>query len=83
MRTTVRLDRDLLATAKAHAAKSGRTLTALLEDALRAFLVLERRRRPESPRKIPTWGKGGVRPGVDLDNSADLFDVMEGTDATR
>ncbi|MGH7150299.1 MAG: ribbon-helix-helix protein, CopG family [Planctomycetota bacterium] len=83
MRTTVRLDPELLATAKAHAAKTGRTLTALLEDALRAFLTLERRRRPGRGRRLPTWGKGGVLPGVDLDNSADLLDAMEGTDAGR
>lgn len=83
MRTTVRLDRDLLATAKAHAAKTGRTLTALLEDALRAFLTLERRRRAKVVRSLPTWGKGGVLPGIDLDNGSDLLAVVEGTDVAR
>jgi hypothetical protein len=83
MRTTVRLDDDLLAKAKAHAARTGRTLTALLEDALRAFLTLEKRGRQHRRLELPTFNGGGPRPGVDLDNSADLLDVMEGSDATR
>lgn len=43
MRTTVRLDAQLLSAAREHASKTGRTLTALLEDALRTFLTLEGR----------------------------------------
>ena len=35
MRTTIRLDDRLLAEAKQYAAESGRTLTGLIEDALR------------------------------------------------
>ncbi len=31
-------------------------------------------RRPE---RLPTFGKGGIRPGVDLDNSSALLDLME------
>lgn len=82
MRTTVRLDDRLLAAAKEHAARTGRTLTAVLEDALRTLLALER--RPRTRRlKLPTFDGGGLQPGVDLDNSADLLDVMEGSDAAR
>ena len=79
----MRLDDDLLTAAKAHAARTGRTLTALLEDALRAFLALEKkpgaRRRP----KLPTFDGGGLRAGVDLDSSAELLDLMEDPSATR
>jgi Ribbon-helix-helix protein, copG family len=83
MRTTVRLSDDLLAAAKAHAARTGRTLTALLEDAIRAHLALERRARPTRLPTLPAYGKGGVLPGVDLDNSADLLDLMDGRGAAR
>lgn len=27
---------------------------------------------------LPTWGAGGLLPGVDLDDTAGLLDVMEG-----
>jgi len=82
-RTTVRLEDDLLAAAKEHAAKSGRTLTSLLEDALRTFLAVERRRGAGRRRALPTFNGGGLRSGVDLDDSANLLDLMEGTDAAR
>jgi hypothetical protein len=77
MRTTVRLDDDLLARAKAFAARTGRTLTAVIEDALRAALARERRRPREARPELPTFGSGGTLPGVDLDDSAALLDVME------
>ena len=83
MRTTIRLDDGLLAAAKERAAKSGRTLTALFEDALRAFLARESRPVEQAPATLPTFGEGGVQPGVDLDNTADLLDVMESRDAAR
>ena len=77
MRTTVRLDERLLAEAKKHAADTGRTLTAVLEDALRETLA---RRRPQIKRKpvrLKTVKGDGVRPGVDLDDTAALLDLME------
>ena len=63
--------------------RSRRTLTALLEDALRIFLALERRPRNRRRIKLPTFNGGGLQPGIDLDNSVDLLDLMEGPGATR
>lgn len=78
MRTTVRLPDDLLKAAKRHAVETGRTLTAVIEDALRAALAAEAHQAAPEPLQLPTWGRGGVRPGVDLDDSASLLDLMEG-----
>jgi hypothetical protein len=78
MRTTIRLDDDLLREAKAYAAATDRTLTRLVEDALREALT-RRRQRPRRPQvDLPTSGGGGLQPGVDLDNSAALWDLMDG-----
>ena len=85
MRTTVRLPEPVLAEAKKLAAETHRTLTAVIEDALRE--VLARRRELAGQRRkarLPvSRSGGGVQPGVDLDNSAALQDLMEGTDAPR
>jgi hypothetical protein len=77
MRTTVRMEESLLEEAKRHARERGTTLTAILEEALREMLA--RRRRLESaPRPpLPTFRGRGVRPGVDLHDSAALLDAME------
>lgn len=77
MRTTVRLDDRLLAEARRYAARSGRTLTSLIDEGLRD--VLARRAAAESagPVTLPTAGRGGLRPGVGIDSSAALLDVME------
>jgi len=77
MRTTIRLDPHLLAEAKKLAAQSGRTFTALVEDALRE--VLGRRKvTPARGRVRLTTVRGkGLQPGVDLDHSAALLDLME------
>jgi hypothetical protein len=78
MRTTIRLDDGLLAEAKRYASQSGRTLTGLIEDALREVLARRSRPRPRERIKLTTYGRGGTQPGVDLDNSAGLLDVMDG-----
>lgn len=78
MRTTVRLDERLLREAKALAAQERRTLTAVIDDALRQFLA--RRSAPRGKRppvKLITFGEGGLRPGVDLDDTAALIELME------
>ena len=81
MRTTIRLDDALLREAKAVAAASGRTLTDLVEDALREALA---RRRAGAGRKrliLRTFKGKGLRPGVDLDDSGALLDLMDRSDA--
>jgi hypothetical protein len=80
MRTTILLPDALYRETKAAAAASGRTVTSLVADALRERLA---RRTPAKKRpsraRLPVYrGKGGVRPGVDLDDSAALLDVMDG-----
>jgi hypothetical protein len=79
-RTTVRLDEGLLSEAKEYALRTGRTLTALIEESLRESLA-RRRSGAHLPRfSLPTDGAGGVQPGVDLDDSAGLLDLMEADD---
>jgi hypothetical protein len=77
MRTTVRLNERLLAEAKKYAAESGRTLTAVLEDALRETLARRRARARTRPVRLKTVKGDGVRRGVDLDDTASLLDLME------
>lgn len=79
MRTTIRLPDDLLKAAKRRAVDTGRTLTDVIEDALRAALAREEEDAPDgSPAVLPTYGCGGTLPGVDLDDTASLLDLMEG-----
>lgn len=76
MRTTVRLDPHLLAEAKKLAAESGKTLASVLEDALRESLARRIVPAKAKPVRLKTVKGGGVRSGVDLDDSASLLDVM-------
>jgi hypothetical protein len=80
MRTTIRLDEQLLVEAKKHAAERGTTLTALIADSLREALA---RRKPSHRGRrfrLRTFGRGGVQAGVDLDDTAALLDRMDGID---
>ena len=78
MRTTVRLDDHLLSQAKQLAARTGQTLTAVIEEALRIKLAASRKRKPGAKMTLTTYGTGGILPGVDLDDSAALLELMEG-----
>lgn len=77
MRTTIRLDDDLLRQAKAYAAATDRTLTELVEDALREVLARREVKGRRRPIELPTSGGSGVQPGVDLDDTASLWDLMD------
>lgn len=78
-RTTVRLPDDLLRAAKRAAADSDRTLTALIEDALRELLARGGSARAGKRRvNLPVFrGGAGTRPGIDIDDSRALLDAME------
>jgi hypothetical protein len=78
MRTTIRLNDDVLARAKIRAAETGRTLTRVIEDALRRDLDGTASPGEPPPIEIPTAGSGGLLPGVDLDDTSALLDRMEG-----
>jgi len=78
MRTTVRIDDKLLLQAKKLAAERGITLTALLDESLRATLAMHKPSPRRSKVRLTTAGGGGVQPGVDLDDTASLNDLMEG-----
>ena len=80
MRTTISVDDELLKEAKKVAAASGRNLNQVVEEALRETLA---RRRDSSKRPyitLRTFKGTGVRPGVDIDNSASLWDLLDGLD---
>jgi len=80
MRTTIRLDDDLLRDAKRAAVERGTTLTAVIEDALRRALAPAGTGRRE-PFTMLTFHGDGLRPGVDLDDTASLLDLMDEHDA--
>ena len=85
MRTTIRIDDELYREVKATAARSGRTVAAVLEDAVRRGL------HPSQPRAgqryaVPASGRGGVKPGVDLAVNASIAEAHDdgaGPDALR
>lgn len=79
MRTTIKIDDRLLAEAKARAATSGRTLSAVVEDALSQALSRRGRSGSGGRVELPTFPGGRLLPGVDLDDSASLLEQMEGT----
>ncbi len=83
MRTTVRLDPPLLAEAKKLAVEQGTTLTAVIEGALREVLARRREAPSEGRARLTTFGGKGLRPGVDLDDSASLLVQMEQRDTSR
>lgn len=77
MRTTVRLPDDLLRRARKKAAEQGRTLTSLLEEGLKIVLAESKPARRTQVRLPISKAAGGTLPGVDLNRSTDLEDLME------
>lgn len=77
MRTTLDLDDSLMRAAKRRAAETGRTLTSLVETALRELLRREAGASDAEFRLDWPTVSGGTRPGFDLDDRDDLLRRME------
>ena len=75
MRTTIDIDEQLLTYAKLQAVQQGCTLKQVIEDALREFF--SRHRLKYDSVKLETVSGAGLKPGVDLDNSRSLSDIMD------
>jgi hypothetical protein len=66
-----------MAQVKKMARESGRTMTQVIEDALRAA-VGRSRATSERTVTIVTFNGDGLQPGVDLDDTSALLDRMDG-----
>ena len=78
MRTTVRLADALLEQARREARRRGETLTSLIEKGLRHELSTRPTRR-KSKVEVPVFRGGtGEAPGIDLTNSAAVWDILDG-----
>ena len=77
MRTTIRIDDNLLTLAKKAALDSRSTLTAIIEDALKEKLFRKETKQDTKETKIMTLKGKGLLPGVDLDDSSSLLELME------
>lgn len=84
MRTTILLPDHLFAEAKRYAAQQRRTLTSVIEESLRKTLARGAgpaggKLAAKSP-TFPTFKGGGPKPGVNLDKSAALADLLDDLD---
>lgn len=70
------IDDRLLRQAKLAAARSGRTLSELVDDGLR-LLLAERSARGGAPPQLPVFGGSGLRPGVDLEDKEGLSAILD------
>ncbi|MBI4513046.1 MAG: ribbon-helix-helix protein, CopG family [Gemmatimonadetes bacterium] len=77
MKTTLSIDAGVLRRLKEEAARQGRTISELVEAALRA--MLERDQGEEKPEDLPSLPSfDGGRAYVDVANRESLYRAMEG-----
>ena len=78
VQTTLRMEEELLRKAKAVAVEEGETLTAFIEGAIRQRLEARNNAQTAPRPPIPlASGAGGLLPGIDIDDTSSLVDVME------
>ncbi len=77
MRTTIRIDDELYRSVKARAATSGRTIAAVLDDAIRLGLNPPHLRAPVATFTIRATGSDGLLPGIDLTSNASVREVLD------
>ena len=74
MKTTLNINDKVMADLKREAARQGRTMSELVESALRLLLRSQRKRQKIAP--LPTFHSGGAR--VDIADRDALYQAMEG-----
>jgi hypothetical protein len=73
-RTTLNIDDTVMAGLRREAARTGRTMSELVETALRR--LLQSRPEPEEVRPLPSFDSGGAL--VDVSDREALYQAMEG-----
>jgi hypothetical protein len=77
MKTTLEIDEGVMRALKAKAAREGKTMSELVDGALR--MLLEERRPTRDLPPLPAWDGGGWR--VDLDDRERLYELLDEDDA--
>jgi hypothetical protein len=77
MRTSLNIDEDLMARVRDRAAATGKTITEIVEQALRAEVAGT---RPRSGTFTLRWNpvRGAALPGIDLADRDSLYEALEG-----
>jgi hypothetical protein len=83
MRTTVRLNEDLLRRLKAFAAERNRSMTSVLEDAVRQLLDRQEPIPPKRHIELITYGSGGTVAELDIDDPSTWKRVQTEEDIAR
>jgi Arc/MetJ family transcription regulator len=74
MKTTLNIDDNVMAELKREAARQGRTMSEMVESALRLLLRSQPKREQIAP--LPTFSSGGAL--VDIADRDALYQAMEG-----
>lgn len=77
MRTTIRMKAGLADKAKKYCQKQGMSFTHFVEEAVTAYLHTPVNLPAQKAISLPSFKGKGLMPGVDLDDSAALLDLME------
>lgn len=78
MRTTVTLEEDVAAKLKAEARRTGKPFKTVLNECLRVALSTTHGKAQPMSFRIKPRDLGALRPGLSLDNVAELLDLVEG-----
>lgn len=78
MRTTLTLDHDAAAKLKAEQRRAGQSFREIVNEALRRGLASQRVTAKRRSFKITPRDLGDVKPGLSLDNVAELIERVEG-----
>lgn len=81
MRTTVTLDEDVAAKLRAEARRTGKPFKTVLNECLRVAFAAGRGRPRSVSFRIEPRDLGVLRPGLSLDNIAELLDLVEGSES--
>jgi hypothetical protein len=78
MRTTLTLDDDVAAKLKAESRRAGRSFREIVNETLRRGLVQRGASVPRQTFAITARDLGDLKPGLSLDNVAELIEQVEG-----
>jgi hypothetical protein len=79
MRTTLTLDDDVADKLKAEARRAGRPFREIVNETLRRGLASRRLANRRQPFTVETRDLGELKPGLSLDNVAELIEQVEGS----